>query len=131
MNSPDASDAELAGPMDSSDEEEAPANVTAVETAVSSDDLIARARRAGNMNGKDKNTPATAKRSNNVGRSDGSNKRKEPPTIDLSNDNIAMAKTHKKLNSQMFPKDIRPDWLEDDETIDELTRAEALQTISQ
>ena len=117
--------------MDSSEEEEAPANVTAVETGVSTDDLITRARRAGNMTEKDKNTSAKSKRTNNVVRGDKNNKRKEPPAIDLTNDTTGMAKIPKKLNSQMFPKDIRPDWLEDNETIDELTRAEALQTISQ
>ena len=132
MKPPDASDAELVGPMDSSDEDETPGNVTAVDAGVSTEELINRARRAGNMNEKDKNTAAANKRNNVVPGNRGT-KRKEPPApeIDLTKDTAGMAKIPKKLNSQMFPKDIRPDWLEDDDTIDELTRAEALQTISQ
>ena len=116
--------------MDSSEEEEVPGNVTAVDAGVSTEELIARARRAGNISNKDKNAPPSAKR-NTVATGDRGTKRKEP-SIDLTKDaEAAMGKIPKKLNSQMFPKDIRPDWLQDDDTIDELTRAEALQTISQ
>ena len=116
--------------MDSSVEEDDLANVTAVDSGVSTEELVARARRAGNINNKDKNTPPPTKRST-VAPGDRGTKRKEPP-IDLTKEaGAAMGKIPKKLNSQMFPKDIRPDWLQDDDTIDELTRAEALQTISQ
>ena len=116
--------------MDSSVEEDDLANVTAVDSGVSTEELVARARRAGNINNKDKNTPPPTKRST-VATGDRGTKRKEPP-IDLTKEaGAAMGKIPKKLNSQMFPKDIRPDWLQDDDTIDELTRAEALQTISQ
>ena len=116
--------------MDSSEEEEVPGNVTAVDAGVSTEELIARARRSGNISNKDKNAPPSAKR-NTVATGDRGTKRKEP-SIDLTKDaEAAMGKIPKKLNSQMFPKDIRPDWLQDDDTIDELTRAEALQTISQ
>ena len=37
----------------------------------------------------------------------------------------------KKLNSVIFPKEVRPDWLHDDEAIDELSRGEAANAISQ
>ena len=118
------------GPEESSEEEEVAANVTAVETGVSTEDLITRARRAGNMTDKNKDTTTRSKKTNNPGPVERLSKRKEPE-IDLTKDSGSLAKIPKKLNSQLFPKEIRPDWLHDNDTIDELTRAEALQTISQ
>ena len=130
IDSPDASDAELVGPYESSEEEEVPGNITAVEPEHSTEELIARARRAGNMNNTDRVLAARPKKTKDSGPAEKLSKRKEPE-IDLTKDSGSHPKIPKKLNSVMFPKEVRPDWLLDDESIDELTRAEALQTISQ
>ena len=119
------------GPYESSDEEDSSVNVTAVEPEVSTEDLIARARRAGNMNNnKERNPAARPKNTDSSGRPEKQPKRKASE-VDLTKDTGSLSKIPKKLNSVMFPKEVRPDWLLDDEAIDELTRAEALQTISQ
>ena len=129
--SSDASDGELLGPCESSEEEDSSVNVTAVDPEVSTEELINRARRAGNMNNnKDRDPTARPKKTTSSGRPEKPPKRKAAE-VDLTKDAESLPKIPKKLNSVMFPKEVRPDWLLDDEAIDELTRAEALQSISQ
>ena len=67
IDSPDASDAELVGPYESSEEEEVPGNITAVEPEHSTEELIARARRAGNMNNTDRVLAARPKKTKDSG----------------------------------------------------------------
>ena len=81
-------------------------------------------------NNKDRDPTALPKKTTSSGRPEKPPKRKAAE-VDLTKDAESLPKIPKKLNSVMFPKEVRPDWLLDDEAIDELTRAEALQSISQ
>ena len=81
-------------------------------------------------NNKERNPAARPKNIDSSGQPEKQPKRKAPE-VDLTKDTGSLSKIPKKLNSVMFPKEVRPDWLLDDEAIDELTRAEALHSISQ
>ena len=122
--------------VNSEDEEEVvetPANVTVVAEGESTEALISKARKAGNMQSKSKesNQEKTTADKNKE------NSRKKSKSTKRSSDEIEEItevqpfKIPKKPNSLIFPKDVRPDWLQEDEAIDELSRGEATNAISQ
>ena len=137
--------------MDNSESEAEPEdglNVTEVAEGTSTEALIAKARQAGNMRSKAKEaekertaaknkesekekTAAASKNSRKEvqGRKDKANKTDKRKSVEVLEQELF--KIPKKLNSVIFPKEVRPDWLQDDDAIDELSRGEAANAISQ
>ena len=112
-------------------------NVTRVAENETTDQLVDRARRVGNIarhnkskracnTSSEKSTSETSSSAGGRGRKRTSEVTEIPVTEATS-----VYKIPKKLNSDFFAKDVRPDWLMEDEQINELTRGEATQAISQ
>ena len=128
--------------MDNSESEaesEEALNVTKVAEGTSTEALVAKARQAGNMQSKNKDTRKEKTAANKDTSKEDSRRRAKPKPADKrksvevldSSREQEPFKIPKKLNSVIFPKEVRPDWLQEDEAIDELSRGEASNAISQ
>ena len=115
----------------SGEEEEDRTNVSLVQEDVSTNSIIERARRAANLAKKPQEK--TSSSSNNK------DKRATAKTPKRSGDNIDLTgdeqnepyKIPRMVNSAIFPKKDRPDWLAEDNIIDSLPTATVANVISQ
>ena len=101
-------------------------NVTNVDMDRSTNELLRRARQAANLTDKDTELSVLQPRISNSRQ----RKRTEPPVVDLTCQQ-SMSKTRRMLPSSIIPKADRPDWLKDNEVLDQYELSEASQLCAQ
>ena len=108
-------------------------NVSVVALTESTGELVERARRAGDTNRRNVPAETVATIANKDTENVREKRRKRPAEVTVSptEESLSSYKIPKKPNSVIFPREVRPDWLKEDEQINELTRGEAAHAISQ
>ena len=117
---------------ESEQEEAEPTNVSVVAPGTTTQALVEKARKAGNINVTKKSKPKSSEKTSTKT----SKKRQKSSNIEQTPESegeveVTRYVKAKLLNSVMFPKKDRPDWMMEDNTIDSLPTATVANVISQ